>query len=87
MKGHMLPSIQRTSALVQQIAAASGEQSSGVTQITVTMNPLNSSTQQTASASEGLQANATANAPANATAAGRHLPAPTDVDASAFTRF
>ena len=47
------------------------------------MNPLNSSTQQTASASEGLPANATA----NATAAGRHLPVPTDVDESAFTRF
>ena len=56
----MLPSIQKTSALVQQIAAASGEQSNGVNQITGTTNHLNSSTQQTASASasEALSAQA-----------------------------
>ena len=56
--GRMLPSIHKTSELVQEIAAASGEQSSGVTQITATMNHLNSSTQQTASASEQLSATA-----------------------------
>ena len=56
--GRMLPSIHKTSELVQEIAAASGEQSNGVTQITATMNHLNSSTQQTASASEELSATA-----------------------------
>ena len=56
--GRMLPSIHKTSELVQEIAAASGEQSNGVTQITATMNHLNSSTQQTASPSEALSATA-----------------------------
>ena len=56
--GRMLPSIHKTSELVQEFAAASGEQSNGVTQITATMNHLNSSTQQTASASEELSATA-----------------------------
>jgi methyl-accepting chemotaxis protein len=54
----MVPSIERTSALVHEIAAASGEQSEGVAQITGTMNHLNSTTQQTASASEQLAATA-----------------------------
>ena len=54
----MVPSIQRTGELVQEIAAASGEQSDGVTQITGAMNHLSSATQQTASASEQLSATA-----------------------------
>ena len=55
---HMLPSIHKTSELVQEIAAASGEQADGVAQITGAMNHLNSATQQTASASEELSATA-----------------------------
>ena len=54
----MLPSIHKTSELVQEIAAASGEQSDGVNQIAGAMNHLNSSTQQTAAASEELSATA-----------------------------
>jgi ABC-type transporter Mla subunit MlaD len=54
----MVPSIQKTSELVQEIAAASGEQSDGVGQITGAMNHLSSATQQTASASEELSATA-----------------------------
>jgi uncharacterized phage infection (PIP) family protein YhgE len=54
----MVPSIHKTSELVQEIAAASGEQSDGVAQITGAMNHLNSATQQTASASEELSATA-----------------------------
>ncbi len=54
----MVPSIQKTSELVQEIAAASGEQSDGVTQITGAMNHLSGATQQTASASEELSATA-----------------------------
>jgi hypothetical protein len=54
----MVPSIHRTSELVQEIAAASGEQSDGVGQITGAMNHLSSATQQTASASEELSATA-----------------------------
>jgi methyl-accepting chemotaxis protein len=54
----MVPSIQKTSELVQEIAAASGEQSDGVGQITGAMNQLSSATQQTASASEELSATA-----------------------------
>jgi hypothetical protein len=56
--GDMVPSIQKTGELVQEIAAASGEQSDGVSQITGAMNHLSSSTQQTASASEQLSATA-----------------------------
>jgi methyl-accepting chemotaxis protein len=56
--GRMLPSIRKTSALVQEIAAASGEQADGVNQITGAMNHLNASTQQTAAASEELSGTA-----------------------------
>ncbi|WP_338111468.1 methyl-accepting chemotaxis protein [Roseateles koreensis] len=55
---NMVPNIQKTSELVQEIAAASGEQSGGVSQITGSMNHLSSATQQTASASEELSATA-----------------------------
>ncbi|MGE0312922.1 MAG: methyl-accepting chemotaxis protein [Lautropia sp.] len=54
----MLPSIRKTSELVQEIAAASGEQSDNVHQINTTMEHLNRTTQQNASASEELSATA-----------------------------
>ncbi|WP_423228717.1 methyl-accepting chemotaxis protein [Pseudaquabacterium rugosum] len=54
----MVPSINRTSELVQEISAASLEQATGVTQITTAMNHLNGTTQQNASASEELSATA-----------------------------
>jgi len=54
----MVPSIARTSDLVQEIAAASAEQAAGVGQINTAMNQLNQITQQNASASEELAATA-----------------------------
>ena len=54
----MVPSIQKTSELVQEISAASGEQSQGVGQINTTMHHISGTTQQTASASEQLSATA-----------------------------
>ncbi len=54
----MVPSIKKTSGLVREIAAASGEQSSGVSLISDAMSQLNSGTQQTAAASEELSATA-----------------------------
>ena len=54
----MVPSIRKTSDLVQEIAAASEEQSAGVGQINGAMNQLNLTTQQNASASEQLAATA-----------------------------
>jgi methyl-accepting chemotaxis protein len=58
--GHLLdtivPSIARTSDLVQEIAAASQEQSAGVSQINTVMNQMNQITQQNAAASEELAA-------------------------------
>ncbi|MDO8375588.1 MAG: hypothetical protein Q7S91_00175, partial [Aquabacterium sp.] len=54
----MVPSIHKTSTLVQEIAAASGQQSDGVGQINSAMSHLNSTTQQTAAASEELSATA-----------------------------
>jgi methyl-accepting chemotaxis protein len=56
--GRMLPSISKTSELVQEIAAASGEQSGAVGQISGAMGHLNGVTQQNASASEELSATA-----------------------------
>ncbi|ACV36703.1 methyl-accepting chemotaxis sensory transducer [Candidatus Accumulibacter phosphatis] len=56
--GEMVPSIRKTSDLVQEIAAASQEQSSGVGQINGAMSQLNQATQQNASASEELAATA-----------------------------
>ena len=53
-----MPSIRKTSDLVQEIALASSEQSSGVAQINNAMNQLNQATQQNASASEELAATA-----------------------------
>ena len=54
----MVPSIRRTSDLVQEIAAASSEQSGGVGQINAAMSQLSLATQQNASASEELAATA-----------------------------
>ncbi len=54
----MVPTINKTSELVQEISAASGEQATGVSQITSAMNHLNTATQQNASASEELSATA-----------------------------
>ena len=54
----MLPTIKKTSELVREIAAASEEQSSGVSQINGAMGQLNKATQQNASASEELAATA-----------------------------
>jgi methyl-accepting chemotaxis protein len=53
-----VPSIQKTSELVQEIAAASQEQSQSVTQIGGAMGQLSKATQQNASASEELAATA-----------------------------
>ncbi len=54
----MVPSIKKTSDLVQEIAAASEEQSAGVEQINTAMGQLNQATQQNASSSEELAATA-----------------------------
>lgn len=54
----MVPTIRKTSDLVQEIASASSEQSSGVGQINGAMSQLNQATQQNASASEELAATA-----------------------------
>jgi methyl-accepting chemotaxis protein len=54
----MVPSINKTSDLVQEITAASEEQTAGVGQINTAMNQMNQITQQNASASEELAATA-----------------------------
>lgn len=54
----IVPSIARTSDLVQEIAAASQEQSAGAGQINTAMNQMSQLTQQNASASEELAATA-----------------------------
>jgi methyl-accepting chemotaxis protein len=54
----MVPSISKTSGLVQEIASASAEQTSGVSQINGAMGQLSKATQQNASASEQLAATA-----------------------------
>ncbi|MES2207666.1 MAG: PAS domain S-box protein [Pseudomonadota bacterium] len=54
----MVPNIKRTSDLVQEISAASEEQSLGVGQINTTVIQLNNITQQNASSSEELAATA-----------------------------
>ncbi len=52
----MVPAINKTSDLVQEIAAASEEQSTGVAQVNLAMGQLNQLTQQNAAASEELAA-------------------------------
>jgi methyl-accepting chemotaxis protein len=60
--GHLLdeivPSIQKTSDLVQEISAGSGEQASGIAEINSAVSHLSHITQQNASASEELAATA-----------------------------
>jgi methyl-accepting chemotaxis protein len=56
--GEMVPAIKKTSNLVQEIAAASEEQSSSVGQINNTMTQLNQITHQSASSLEDLAATA-----------------------------
>ncbi len=56
--GEMVPTINKTSDLVQEITAASEEQTSGVAQINTAMSQMNQITQQNASASEELAATA-----------------------------
>lgn len=56
--GEMVPTINKTSDLVQEITAASEEQSTGVAQINTAMMQMNQVTQQNASASEELAATA-----------------------------
>ena len=54
----MIPSIRKTSDLVQEISAASDEQTNGLGHISAAMNQLNQATQQNAAASEQLAATA-----------------------------
>jgi methyl-accepting chemotaxis protein len=54
----MVPNIKKTSDLVQEIAAASEEQSTGVGQINAAVSQVNKATQQNASSSEELAATA-----------------------------
>jgi methyl-accepting chemotaxis protein len=54
----MVPSIQKTSDLVQEITAASDEQRGGVAQINSAVNLLSQTTQQNAAGSEELAATA-----------------------------
>jgi methyl-accepting chemotaxis protein len=54
----IVPSIRKTSDLVQEIAAASGEQSAGVGQLNMAIGQMSQVTQQNASASEELAATA-----------------------------
>jgi methyl-accepting chemotaxis protein len=56
--GDMVPAIRKTSDLVQEIAAASSEQSSGAAQISSAISQLSQTTQQNAAASEELAATA-----------------------------
>ena len=56
--GVMVPNIQKTSELVQEIAAASREQTVGINQINTAMGLLSQTTQQNASSSEELAATA-----------------------------
>jgi methyl-accepting chemotaxis protein len=55
---HLLPSIRKTTDLVQEVAAASSEQSSGVAQINRAMSQVDEVTQRNASAAEELAATA-----------------------------
>lgn len=54
----MVPAINKTSDLVQEITAASEEQSTGLSQVNTAMNQMNQITQQNASSSEELAATA-----------------------------
>jgi len=58
MLGAMVPNIKKTSDLVQEITAASEEQSAGLAQINSAISQLSQTTQQNASGSEQLAATA-----------------------------
>lgn len=49
-----VPAIQKTSDLVQEIAAASSEQATGLSQVNSAVTELSKTTQQNAAASKGL---------------------------------
>jgi methyl-accepting chemotaxis protein len=51
---HIIPEVERTSKLVQEISAASMEQNSGANQINNAINQLNQVTQQNAAAAEEM---------------------------------
>ncbi|NJK95221.1 MAG: hypothetical protein HC905_10175 [Bacteroidales bacterium] len=53
----MIPEIEKTAKLVQEIAASSNEQNAGVDQVTTAVNTLNEVIQQNAAASEELATN------------------------------
>lgn len=53
-----MPKVERTTSLVQEIAAASTEQANGANQVNVTLQQLNSITQQNATASEEMASSA-----------------------------
>lgn len=57
LMGKLVPDIERTAKLVQEIAAASVEQSSGADQVNSALQQLNQVTQQNAAASEELASN------------------------------
>jgi methyl-accepting chemotaxis protein len=56
--GEIVPAIQKTSELVQEIAEASHEQTNGTAQITVAINQINQTTQQNAASAEEFAATA-----------------------------
>jgi len=56
--GDLVPAIRRTAELVQEVTAASAEQSSGVTQISRAMSQVDSVTQRNASSAEELSSTA-----------------------------
>jgi methyl-accepting chemotaxis protein len=56
--GRVMPEIRQTSALVEQIAAASTEQAESVAQITIAMDQVNLATQHNAAGSDNLSATA-----------------------------
>ncbi len=58
MLGTMVPDIQRTSELVQEITAASNEQTTGVNQINLSIQQMDQITQQNASGAEELSSTA-----------------------------
>ncbi len=57
LMGELIPEIEKTAKLVQEIAAASMEQSAGADQVNSAIQQLNQVTQQNAAASEGLATN------------------------------
>ena len=58
MLGGLIPEIQKTASLIQEIAAASAEQDAGAQQINIALVQLNSVTQQNSASSEELTASA-----------------------------